>query len=311
MSKTTIFYATTPSALSATNPHITVEAEYGDFTVTGSQLTFAHHGVNSHNRCPAVSWERNFSRCTWFVTDISGQQEVWPEMLVKEGELRIGVSHFDLDTLLGLFWILRPWTEVPEEFRRLAEFVDLNGVHELLKQLDRWSTKTLDQYWAFCALSQDYRLAKPPKAEEAVEVTEFFRDFAGMLCAIFDGNESYLIKGRAWFAAQDKLEKESRVATFDDNTVVLRKSPQFVNHLYSDCDGVAAYNETTKSYTLSTAVEWPGWSVGEFCKALWGPEAGGHAQIGGSPRGVEYDGSEMYAVGEAFSKALKALKENK
>jgi hypothetical protein len=50
---------------------------------------------------------------------------------------------------------------------------------------------------------------------------------------------------------------------------------------------VVTFNTKFKSVTVSIADPQPGFSCREFVQKLWGPEAGGHDGIAGSPRGRE------------------------
>ena len=84
----------------------TVEAEFGDSTVAGTEITMAHHGANSDNPAP----------CNWPVPAKGLDVDA------------IGISHMDLDTLGGIMAVMGRKPDI-DEFWNLAELVDLNGVH--------------------------------------------------------------------------------------------------------------------------------------------------------------------------------------
>lgn len=92
----------------------------------------------------------------------------------------------------------------------------------------------------------------------------------------------------AWAAAGEELNRSSfRGLQYG---VIRREAGCFVNHLYTAPNGevgsaVVALNTATGAVTVSLADPIPGVSCVEIVQALWGPLAGGHAGIAGSPRG--------------------------
>jgi hypothetical protein len=95
--------------------------------------------------------------------------------------------------------------------------------------------------------------------------------------------------------------------------VILRQSTRFANHLYTTPDGqiakaVVTWNPGTDlsggAITASLADPVPGVSCGEILKSLFGPEAGGHAGIGGSPRGKALPKEDAAKVAAALALAL-------
>lgn len=293
------------------NPSASVEAEYGDHTVAGTRTTLAHHGANSKNPCPCLGGNIPFPGGVFLV------------------------SHFDLDTLGGVMRLMgqKDHEEGREDmFWAVAAQVDTQGVHklgEIKRSLWREAVKdvsmstsefntvdyffscewenVMDNLHAFWAWSESNRLFAP-RDGSIKDVTKFFEEAIRILLIILEGEDAHpewvqLKKaGQEWVAAKEELNKDSFHKT--KKGVILRKSPQFVNHLYNTPEAkikkaVVAFNTKFKSITVSLADPIPNFSVGKFVQTLWGSEAGGHAVIGGSPRGKEM----------SFSDAVRAFEE--
>jgi hypothetical protein len=86
----------------------------------------------------------------------------------------------------------------------------------------------------------------------------------------------------------------------------------FVNHLYTAPNGfvggtVVAWNKATGSITISRSEPSPGiLSCREIVQDLWGPEAGGHAGIAGSPRGRRMTDEDFEnALDSVYSRVLR------
>lgn len=107
-----IFISNNASALKATNPTHTVEAEYGQTVVEGSIATLAHHGQRSDQPCSCLG-----------------------DNLPKFSNPVIAVSHFDLNTLGGVMRCLgvKDYDGPGEEdlFWQVAALVDTHGIHKL------------------------------------------------------------------------------------------------------------------------------------------------------------------------------------
>ena len=88
-------------------PTATVEAEYGDMVIEGEVATLAHH---------TKKYAQNPAPCNT------------PNVPVLEDGSTIVISHIDLDTLGGIAALLGIKPDDPE-FWKVAEFLDLNGVH--------------------------------------------------------------------------------------------------------------------------------------------------------------------------------------
>jgi len=285
------------AALSGTNS-ATVEAEYGETVVQGSILTLAHHGDRASRPCP----------CSL------------PNM-ADLGVETIGVSHFDLDTLGGVMAILGRKPEVEydwlgdsyphqyDSFWDTAAAVDLNGVHKLSElmangsdMLDMSTTEVVEALNAFWAWSESNRLF-PERDGSVTSVTEFFETAMEVVEKILQGDETLLQAGRDWATAKAQLDKDSLVESM--NGVQLRSSDSFVNHLYgTDTRAIVGYSTKFKSITVSVPDAIDGFSCGEFLQGIFGPEAGGHAGIGGSPRGIEYTLDDAREVAVKLAETL-------
>ena len=301
----------------------TVEAEYGSEVVEGSVLTLAHHGARASRPCPC-------------------SLDNLPDLGIEV----IGISHLDLDTLGGIMAIMgiKPVTSwestqgfFQDGFWELASQIDIEGIHKVDPKGPLWSMKidptgesevtVGDLLNAWYAFSEDNRIVPPRDGSVAeLDLSQFF----SAIEAIFDGEENIIHQGSRWFSAKKALEKDSFIE--ESEGVVLRESGQFVNHLYGweepcgacystlpegcrHCFGmkhsgvakaVVAFNTQYKSVTVSLADPIEGVNCCEIVQQLWGPEAGGHAGIAGSPRGREMTEEDSEAAFKAVKAAIKA-----
>lgn len=282
----------------------TVEAEYGEEWVSGSLGGMAHHGPRSG--CPAPCICKNL-----------------PEGMRLDVQV-IGVSHIDLDTLGGIRAVLgrktlqeedEMETEGQKEFWLAAGKVDVLGPHRLeevmdhvrattaswemskgtpLDQLDnpvwRASNFVEERLWAFWAYSQEHRVFAP-RDGSVLDITKEVMEYMTFLDALLEGySEEWIEKGEKMQEDSAKLEKSSFCE--ESSGVILRKGTQFVNHLYTHrgqtSKAVVGYNEETKAITLSLESPIEGFSCAKILQEVYGPKAGGHAGIGGTPRGEEF-----------------------
>ncbi|MCA9390662.1 MAG: hypothetical protein KC582_00170 [Candidatus Magasanikbacteria bacterium] len=238
----------------------TVEAEYGDVTVAGSVLTMAHHGVNAGNRAPCA----------------------YPNGCAEGVEV-VGLSHFDLDTLGGCAAVIGRKPEA-ESFWILSEFVDLNGPHKLgVSGASDEDIRRLNAFWAWSEKNRVFA----NRDGSVSDVTDKVIEGIEALEKILADDEQMLVAGDEFKAKGDKLNAESFVEYYED--LIIRVSPSFVNHLYVAPDGkvakaVIGFNTLNGSITVSFADAPKGTNARDIVQKLWGPEAGGHAGIAGSPR---------------------------
>jgi len=296
MNTVRIFISSNPSNLSAKlaefSSTATVEAEYGDVLVSGSVLTLAHHGARSGRPCPC-------------------EMDNFPEMGIEA----IGLSHFDLDTLGGVMAILgiKP---MEWEFWQTAAFIDIQGPHKLgtlALTTPTVGVGTEDLLNAFWAWSEDNRLF-PPRDGSVLDCTEFFTKAAKFLQYLLknrrldeEGHKAIIEAGREWAAIKAALDTDSFVS--HDHGITIRQSAEFVNHLYRpDSQAVVGFNSGTGAITVSVPDIIPGFSCGEFLKAQYGPLAGGHAGIGGTPRGTVYSIEDAKALALVLAQDLNNLR---
>lgn len=314
----TIIIASNASALSSYQPTHTVEAEFGQAVVEGSVATLAHHGPRDDQPCPCLGDN---------LPKVSGKQ-------------LIAVSHFDLDTLGGVMRCLgvkEPLEgDLEDMFWTVASMVDTMGVHklpEIRNILWREATAdvsigteefniadhffcggwddTIDQLNAFWAWSESNRLF-PHREGFVTNVTEFFSEAIRVVSCILEMDDMtehvrLIAAGKKWADAKETLAKESFITGIDE-VVIIRSSDQFTNHLYTHGDwtamAVVAFNEKFKSVTVSLADPVSGVNCCDLVQKLWGPEAGGHAGIAGSPRGQEMLPADAEDLADLVSDAL-------
>ncbi len=276
----TIIHVPSADLAKTCGANITIEAEYGSFVWEGLNFTAAHHQKEGKYAGSHIVEGGQPSPCNN------------PHIPVLETG-HIGVSHFDLDTLGGCLRAMGMsgfFGERLDSFWALAEFVDVNGPHKLAQA--EASDQDLEYIHAWWAWSQANRVFWP--RDEVTDITEYVQKASDALRLILMGDEDHIEAGHVWKAQQDKLNADSfcEVECVDD--VILRVATTFVNHLYSTPDGtlckaVAAFNPRTGSITISLADPTEGISCRDIVQGLWGPEAGGHDGIAGSPREKRMD----------------------
>lgn len=246
------------------NPDATVEAEYGDVCVEGTQVTLAHHGSRSANPAP----------CNTEVEPLEGGT--------------ILVSHLDLDTIGGIMALTGDKME-DKEFWEAAEFIDVNGSHHI-HEFPQEIQDQLNAVYAWNASQARVRYT------EATDVTQQVVDNYTMLSAVLDEahpqHNSMIQKGKDWErdvtqAVQDKLVKET------SNMRIFRTDGVFCSGSYYSPEqdkvlqATVVFNEKYKSITVAFEDGGKNISARDIVQKLWGPEAGGRDGIAGSPRGRE------------------------
>ena len=275
-----IIFAPTADIARKADADITVEAEYGSFVWEGSLFTAAHHQAEGpyagrhqggHNPAPC-----NNDRIP----------------VLDEGV--IGVSHMDLDTLggvaraMGCDYLFAG----NESFWNLSEFVDVSGPHKV--QNANASDTDLDRLYAFWAWSQKNRL---DRATVLTDITEYVEGAIHALQRIMNLDEEMIETGRKFKANEQALNKESLIKVV--GTVAVRRAEAFVNHLYTTADGVECETVVTlrtdlKAITISSADGQVNCCA--IMQKVFGPDAGGHKGIAGTPRGIEYADEDLDKV---------------
>ncbi len=259
---------------------ITVEAEYGSFVWEGSIFTAAHHQESG----PFAGRHQGGSQ------PAPCNNSSIP--VLDEGV--IGVSHMDLDTLGGICRAMGCdyLFAGNEGFWNLAEFVDVNGPHKLKNA--GASETDLDRLYAFWAWSQSNRLER---ATELTDITDYVEGAIHALQRVMNLDAEMIEDGGKFKANEEALNKESLIKVVGN--IAVRRAETFVNHLYTtasgvECDLVVTLNTKFKSITLSSAED--GVDCCAIMQTVFGPDAGGHRGIAGSPRGVEYGDVDIIKI---------------
>lgn len=287
--------------LSAEDVLLSVEAEYGSFVAEGRLYTAAHHQPLGSRFAGVHVGGLMRSPCNDAAIPV-----------LYDGVVL--VSHVDLDTFGGCIRALDGQGEFVrssfEGFWDLAEFVDVNGAHKLSES--GASEEDIRKLYAFWAWSK----ANVPRfdRDRVTDITHTVFAAADALRQICGADLSMLEAGDELRANEQALN----VATFRrrEGQVIVRvaeNSRDFCNHLYADPSGVpgsavASYNRESGAVTISLADPVPGVSCRAILQDLWGPEAGGHDGIAGSPRGQIMGEGALGAAVFALSSALSTPK---
>ena len=284
MTEMKILISSDPKALNEAKPDVTIEAEYGAFVVDGRLLTLAHHGERGENPPPST---RKNDR----VTDAK----------------TIGVSHIDLDTLGGIMSVKGTKPEAPS-FWKLVGFVDLNGAHKLDES--GASEEDLRRLYAYWAGSKEIRVI-PPK-DGVADVTDQVSQLEDLVHDVISGNPELLEAGDAFL--MEEMNEKTFVELLPGN-IILRRSKEFVNHLYTTPDGVVARAIVTHNpspaeelvngaITASLKDPVEGVNIGELLGEFFTPKCGGHPGIGGTERGLERPESDARAFASLLAEKL-------
>jgi hypothetical protein len=267
---------------------LTVEAEYGAFVAEGRLYTAAHHQPAGTKYAGTHVGGTRSSPCN--DTNIP---------VLDGGDGAVLVSHVDLDTFGGCLRALGGFEGlfVYKGFWTLAEFVDVRGPHKLGRSgASERDLRALYAFWAWSKASP--RLPR----DQVTDVTDLVRSAGAALVKILAGDTEMLAAGDAMRAAETDLNRRTFVRR--DGPIIVRIAEvgrDFCNHLYADPSGapasaVACYNRENGSVTISLADLVPGVSCRAIVQSLWGPEAGGHDGIAGSPRGQDMTEAGLRAV---------------
>ena len=278
-------------------PIVTIEAEYGDECVEGTRLTLAHHGPRSANPPP----------CLW-VEDELLLGAIAREALRLHSPITVGLSHLDLDALGGVLTVMaRRKTEDNVLFWQAAAYIDLHGPHMLPTFLGHSAAEEVvrDQLWAFWAWSEEHKLY-PPRDGTVMDCTKEVMDAVNVIQRILKGEPALIAAGRTARSAEKELDGQSFQANV--GRVMVRQHEKFCNHLYCHeqrvAKAVVGYNPKVGSITVSLAEPVVGVSCRTLVQTLWGPEAGGHEGIAGSPRGKEMTFEQALGCAQVLDKKL-------
>ena len=247
----------------------TVEAEYGDDCVEGSLVTLAHHGPRKGQRCP----------CLYDNFDLGDDLRI---------EV-VGLSHLDLDTVGGCMALMGLKFAWPS-FWRAAACADEEGIHVAKERVGPGNWGMEEIYFLYhvkriiAALSRSCRAT-----EEPTDITSSMNLLVASLNDTFlHEKDNALENGRDLEEAEVTKANRSFVS-MDEEGIIIRVAPYFSNSFYQhplgdSGDVVIAFNTSYQSITVSTREPIPGFSCRKFVQSLWGPKAGGHDGIAGSPR---------------------------
>ena len=268
----------------------TVEAEYGDICVEGT-ITLAHHGTRSHQYPPCV----------------------YPNLRIENLEA-VGISHMDLDTVGGIMAVMGIKPEV-HWFWDLAGAVDINGIHRIEETyLTPWSGKIIQpekqqivSIWSFIGWQNTWDKAIP-KNIPAVDMIDWYYDACEFVSKILRKDIEAMELGVETMHQQSRLNRRSYLDSLEYVLIRKSNSNEFVNHLYNSPNGeifeaVVTWYEDTGEITVSTFEK--NVDCKKFVQNHWGPEAGGHHQIAGSPRNKKLNVSEAMVVAKALEAEYK------
>ena len=264
----------------ALDPDATVEAEYGTAVVLGRHATLAHH---------APGWTHNPAPC---VAEVGNP--------LPDGAT-IVVSHVDLDTIGGVLALMGEKPQSPA-FWEAAAFVDTHGPHRV-REVGPRQQRELRAWWAWNAGQP----RKPRVVTEVTEVTSDVLNAGEVLFEILAGDEDLLSAGDAW-AASVEVATETCVVAEDSRVRVFVTERVFCSASYYSpkqrtvVPATATWNTTTGAVTI--ACEGGQFDARQIAQSLWGPEAGGHVGIAGSPRGKKMTREDLDAAAEAVRSAL-------
>ena len=287
----TVQFILAPSATLAqeVDAQVTIEAEYGSVVAEGTVYTAAHHQAGMED-LPAPCNDNNIP-------------------VLDEGTVL--VSHLDLDTFGGCLRTLASSSDLfdgtHQGFWDLAHFVDINGPHKLGQS--GATDEDIVRLHAFWAWSRENvpRFSR----EQNTDITPYVSAAADTIRLIFADDVETLNYGRAMMAETKALNEATFERIFTDSVVVrvTDNDKGFCNHLYNTTDGasyraVAAYNKDAGTITISLADPVEGVSCRDIMQDLFGPEAGGHNGIAGSPREQHMTFFEFGMAAKALSAAL-------
>lgn len=262
-------------------PLATVECEYGQTVVQGS-VTLAHH-VEGWTTAPSLQ---------------SNTILVDAGIEVVEGDY-IMISHVDLDTVTGIMALLGRY-DFDEDIKEGINFVDCNGQHHLFSdKISEGARRVILAYLGYAAAN------RAPQNDEDVT------DYILTLIELFNTEEFY--QAGLQIVTQRKTEAEaSVVATVGPVAILEQKEDSKVFGLNSEYilndieyDYVIVFSNKFKSVTISArrGGKDPK-NMAELMRVVFGPEAGGHHGIAGTPRGGVYSLADAAKLQEVLVASL-------
>jgi len=299
-------------------PTHTVEAEYGDNCVYGTKLTLAHHGSRSESPCPCLG------------DNIKDQAE----------DIIIGISHIDMDTLGGIYRILglkspdlQP-NDVETMFWNMVAKIDILGYHKLDEIREQmWleleypdtigsALEFFNERWGYLLEILHGMYAWFGKNEITIPEDGSIHDCTFHInegCRVLDvlglgdlKNDEFKRlnqDGIAWKKDQDDLNAKTLVEDIP-GIIAFRVSDKFVNHMYISPTGtpylgVVGFDNQVGSITISLMDPIEGVDCCQIMQQFYGPHAGGHKGIAGSPRNLKVTQDEGFKMFKIFGNIIK------
>jgi hypothetical protein len=287
-----IFLLAPTAALARTvAPDFTIEAEYGSEVVEGAVHTSAHHQPHMRD-WPAPCMDKALTA-------------------LRRPEGVALLSHVDLDSFGGALRLLPEFDDLfgaaNESFWRLAEWVDTRGPHRIGEAPEdlQPSLPALRAYWAWAAEAPRF------DRDKVHDVSENVRAAGDAVRLILSGDAGMLAAGEQRREAEAALNAATAVRAVG-RVFVRSTDGEFVNHLYTSPDGVrfaalAVYNSKVGTVTVSLAEPIEGVSCRKVVQSLFGPLAGGHDGIAGSPRGEVISFEAVESAAEALNTAISRV----
>lgn len=319
---TRVLLAPTLELALTTRPDVTIEAEFGSHVMCGSQATFAHVPSAAHNPAPCAD------------PDVDGS--------CPDGGV-ILLSHLDLDSIGGALRAMvacpAPWAT----FWTVAGAIDVRGPHRIdaaiahvqatsgitsaarptprfighdalpMAWTDHQTAEVVTAIRAFWAWARSRpRLPRDVVTDVTAEVLEAGR-VLDLLISNDPGEEAHALRtaGQQALAAEDAQEAASlrRVVQHGSVRIAVREADHFVAHLHragadTNIQGTVSRDTRSGAITIAVADPIPGVSCAAVARSLWGPTAGGHAGIAGSPRGQVMPIEDLDRAATALAEAI-------
>lgn len=267
------------------NVTASVEAEYGDKVILGEVATLAHHTEEYKNN-PAPCNTENVP--------------------VLDENSTIVISHIDLDTLGGISALMGRKID-DKEFWKAAEFIDLNGPHNLY----RVNPEVRQRYVAY----QAYQTAnRAPRITEITDVTESVMEKLDVVDKAIKGDKELVETGKKW--DEEVKSKIEACLVYENENVRIFNSPEGVfcsASYYSEKQGkvipaTVTLNGRFKAVTMALENGGKEISAKEMVQSIWGPEAGGHKGIAGSPRGQEMTEADLEKLAKVLNEKINEVR---
>ena len=266
-----------------------IEAEYGEYMIEG-EITLAHHGPRKDNPAPCNT-----------IVDTEGK------------EFRnILVSHLDLDTVGGIMAIAGKKPE-DKEFWAGVEYIDVNGPHHI----HELSQDVQDKINAVFAAEYDCNKDKlRPPFDKVYEVTNDVNEYANNITKALNPelNKEMIERGREW--ANDTMQEvESKLLYETDNYRVFNTNRVFCSAAYYSPEeekikpATIVFNSRFNAVTLAFEDGGKKYNAAKIMQEIFGPGAGGHAGIAGTPRGEVMTPDDLKKVEDKLDELFRKDKE--